>query len=224
MPALIAWWSQDLAEIAPDSFPDAVQLAGTRLLQRWQEPHRHYHRTTHLVELFWALEELRDAAAVDEHEATLGRVAAWYHDAVYDPHAPAGANETDSAHLARVELTDLDLAGDDVDLVERLVLLTAGHGLDVDATAVERAFHDADLWVLSAPETRFDDYCQQVRAEYAHLPAAAYRMGRAAVLRGFAARDRIYATDYARDTWEATARANLDRELARLAAPDLPVT
>ena len=119
--------------------------------------------------MFWALEELEDAGELDAREATLARVAAWLHDAVYDPKAVSGANESESALLARGVLGELDLDDDDVDTVEELVLMTAGH----ESTAgpprpIESAFHDADLWILSAPDSRFDDYCRQVRSEYAH--------------------------------------------------------
>ena len=225
MPALITWWSQDITALAGDVFEGAVYAAGADLLARWSEAQRHYHGTQHLVEMFWALEELEDAGELDAREATLARVAAWLHDAVYDPKAVSGANESESALLARGVLGELDLDADDVDTVEELVLMTAGH----ESTAgpprpIESAFHDADLWILSAPDSRFDDYCRQVRSEYAHVPEVAYRFGRAALLRGFAERERIYRTDFAHAEWEPPARGNLERELARLAAPDLEAT
>jgi len=222
MPALIQWWTQDVEALAPTAFGDAVQAAGADLLARWSEPHRAYHGTRHLVEMFWALEELEDAGEVDSRQATVCRVAAWLHDAVHDPHAADGANEADSALLAHATLPGLDLDADDVETIERLVRLTAGHGeIDGDDQRVGRAFHDADLWILSAEPDRFAAYCREVREEYAFVPEAAYRLGRAEVLRGFAGRDRIYRTDHAAADWEPRARVNLDRELARLAAPEL---
>lgn len=225
MPALITWWSQDVRALAKDCSEDAVYAAGAGLLSRWTEPHRHYHGTRHLVEMFWAIEELEDAAEVDAHAATIARIAAWVHDAVYDPTAVPGANESASALLARAVLADLGVSVCDVDTVEDLVLMTAGHDTHpTRRSAIEAAFHDADLWILSAPDARFDDYCTQVRAEYGHVPGAAYRIGRAAILRGFAARERIYRTDYAHTEWEPRARGNLHRELARLTAPDLEAT
>jgi predicted metal-dependent HD superfamily phosphohydrolase len=44
-----------------------------------------------------------------------------------------------------------------------------------------------------------------------------YRRGRSAILRPFLARPEIYATDHARRVWTPAARANLERELNRLA-------
>ncbi|MBL0004958.1 MAG: hypothetical protein IPP00_13590 [Actinomycetales bacterium] len=220
MPALISWWRQDLADLIPFALDDAVQAAGTDLLRRWAEPQRHYHRTTHLVELFWALEELEDGDDLDPRDALLGRVAGWFHDAVYLPLAAAGTNEADSARLAVSTLSDLGADADDVSAIERLVHLSATH--DGDAlTSLDRAFLDADLWILSADPDRFDDYCEQVRQEYAAVPDAAYRAARAEVLRGFAQRPRLYLTDFAAAQWEPQARNNLDREIARLDGPDI---
>lgn len=220
MPALISWWRQDLADLIPFALDDAVQAAGTDLLRRWGQPQRRYHRTTHLVELFWALEELEDGEGLDAHDALLGRVAGWFHDAVYLPLAPAGANEADSARLAVSTLTEL--GGDDGDTarVERLVHLTATHNGD-SLTPLDQAFLDADLWILSADADRFDDYCTLVREEYAAVPDAAYRAARTEVLRGFAERPRLYLTDFAAAQWEPRARNNLDREVARLAGPHI---
>ena len=215
MPALITWWTLDVRSLAPAAHNDAVSAIGAGLLRRWTAPERRYHTTTHLVEMFWALEDLEAAGAVDDRGATLGRVAAWFHDAVYDPAALPGANEAASAELARESLRRLGLDAADQDTVARLVELTAGHDHDAD-DPVQAAFHDADLWVLSAPEDRFDEYCGQVRAEYAHVAEDAYRAGRTAVLEPLLHRDRIYRTLPALREWEAPARVNLGRELARL--------
>jgi predicted metal-dependent HD superfamily phosphohydrolase len=142
-------------------------------------------------------------------------VAACLHDAVYAPDAHPGANEADSAELATRALTSLGLDSDDVDAVRRLVLATEAH----DAPAgegLDAAFHDADLWILAAPEDRFDEYCAQVRQEYAAVPDEAFAAGRRAVLEPFLRRDTVYATRHARRTWGEQARLNVGRELARL--------
>ena len=53
-----------------------------------------------------------------------------------------------------------------------------------------------------------------MRREYAHVPDAAFRAGRAAVLRDLLAKPHLFHTAYAREHWEAAARANVERELA----------
>ena len=216
MPALITWWKLDVAELAPDAHSDAVLAIGADLRRRWAEPQRRYHAARHLVEMFWALEDLESAGEVDAREGVVGRVAAWFHDAVYDPAAEPGANEAASADLARRNLTTLGLDRDDVETVGRLVLASAAHDLPADGLGA--AFHDADLWILSAPPERYAEYTAQVREEYAAVPDAAFAAGRAAVLRPFVDRDFIYATATAREQWGERARVNVASELASLTA------
>src|SRR5450631_2339613 len=216
MPALITSWTMDVRRIAAHApGNDVVGHVGTDLLARWSEPSRRYHTTTHLVEMFGALEEMEDAQEIGDRQCSITRLAAWFHDAVYDPAARPGSNEADSAALARDTLEQLSFTGDDIDAIERLIRLTARHDTDA-AEPLEAAFHDADLWILSAPQERFDRYCDQVRQEYAHVADSDYANGRAAVLGPLLHRDRIYRTSHALHGWETPARINLGRELTRL--------
>jgi len=216
MPALIKWWTMDVRRIAAHApGNDVVEGVGADLLARWAEPTRRYHTTTHLVEMFWALEEMEEGRQIDDRQCSVARLAAWFHDAIYDPAASPGSNEADSAALARKTLRQLSLGDDDVDAIDRLIRLTARHDTDA-GEPLDAAFHDVDLWILSATPERFDEYCDQVRQEYAHVPDAAYRTGRAAILGPLLHRDRIYRTSHALHGWETPARINLGRELARL--------
>jgi len=216
MPALITSWTMDVRGIAPRApSNDVVEQAGADLLARWAEPTRRYHTTTHLVEMFWALEEMEEGHEIDDRQCSVARLAAWFHDAIYDPASSPGSNEADSAMLARKTLRNLSLSDRDIDAVDRLIRLTARHDADA-GQPLDAAFHDADLWILSAAPDRFDDYCEQVRQEYAHVPDAAYRTGRAAILGPLLHRDRIYRTTHALHGWETPARINLGRELTRL--------
>jgi predicted metal-dependent HD superfamily phosphohydrolase len=215
--ALISWWTLDVRTLAPESHDDAVARTGADLLARWCEPARRYHGTTHLVEMFWALEELEAAGEIDDRQACVARLAAWFHDAVYDARALPGANEADSAAYAAASLRRLGLPAHQVRVVEDLVRMTDGHSTPAE-DAVTAAFHDADLWILTAPQERFDAYCAQVREEYAFVQDDAYRAGRSAILQPFADRETVYRTRHARQEWDEPARSNLARELARLRA------
>jgi len=216
MPALITRWTLDVRVVAPHA-PDNEYVAreGAELLARWNEPSRRYHTTTHLVEMFGALEELEHAREIDDRECSVARLAAWFHDAVYDPAAASGSNEADSALLARDTLQRLSFGDEDMDAIDRLIRLTERHDTD-GPEPLDAAFHDADLWILSAPQARFEGYCDQVREEYAFVPEALYRNGRATILGPLLHRDRIYRTSHALRDWEKPARSNLTRELARL--------
>jgi predicted metal-dependent HD superfamily phosphohydrolase len=215
VPALITWWTQDVTALNPSADPDEVAATGADLLGRWSEPDRRYHSTRHLVEMFWALEDLTDAGELGTDDAALGRIAAWLHDAVYDPAAVVGGNETASAELAETLLGRLRFDPTAIATVVELVGMTADHAVRRDS-ALHRAFHDADLWILAASEPRFDEYCGQVRDEYAAVPDPLFRAARAQILRDLVGADGIYLTEYGGRHWDAPARANVGRELARL--------
>jgi predicted metal-dependent HD superfamily phosphohydrolase len=178
------------------------------LIARWSEPHRHYHTLQHLRECLAHFEEVRDLA---QHpgEVALGL---WFHDAFYEPRQ--GDNELRSADWARQCMlqagTDSEAAGRVHALIMQTRHKTAPEGADAQLLV------DIDLSILGASPHRFDESDLQVRAEYAHVPAADYCKGRRAILQGFLARPRLYSTEYFHSRLEQRARENLQRALARL--------
>lgn len=217
MDVLRGRWRVDCAAGAPGADAAVVEDVGADLLRRWHEPHRRYHDVTHLGEVLSAVDTLCAAGGIDRGDRTAAALAAWFHDAVYAVGAPDG-NETASAALAARALARL---GAPIGLrarVAALILDTASHDLGAAAEPAQVVVHDADLWVLSAPVARFDEYCNQVREEYAHVPPTAYATSRSKVLRPFLVRSHVYHSAHAREAWEPAARENLARELTRLAA------
>lgn len=216
---LLDRWLADIELLAPRAGHEMWLAEGSVLLGAWSQPHRGYHTLEHLWEMLVALDELERAGHLDAGQALLARAVAWFHDVHYDPRAGAGSNEHRSATMARDHMHRLGVDDTLVDAVETGVLMTAAHevGEQTRHTRMLEAVHDADLWILSAPPERYATYREQVRAEYAHVPDDHFRPGRAAVLRSFAERARIYRTAHADAAWTARARANLAAELADLA-------
>lgn len=196
--------------------PDAPALAA-ELHAAYADPARGYHDVVHLTEVLDRLEELR-AAGVAYPELPV-RLAAWFHDSVYD-----GERDAEERSAAWAEDALVGLVADEVrSEVARLVRLTETHRPEAD-DAAGCALSDADLAILAAPPARYAAYVAAVRAEYAHLDDATFRAGRRAVLEGLAAKPELFHTPVARARWEDAARANLTRELAELAelAEDAP--
>jgi predicted metal-dependent HD superfamily phosphohydrolase len=207
---LRALWRRDAgAAPAADRVLDA-------LLARYREAHRRYHGLAHVLRVLRTVDEL--VAAVPPADPTAIRFAAWYHDAVYDPRARDGHNEAASAALAERDLATLGEPAERVDAVARLVLVTATHAPAGDDEAV---LCDADLAVLTADPATYTAYATGVRVEYGHLDDAAWRAGRAAVLRALLDRDPLFHTAPMRPR-TAAARANMAAELAALREPSEP--
>ena len=190
---------------------DDVTGAGAALLGRWSEPHRAYHDLAHLDEVLHRI----DLLAGEADQPDLVRLAAWFHDAVYDPQA--SDNEERSAEVATVALADLGLAPDVVDEVARLVRLTTTHVVatgDRDGAVL----CDADLAVLASDGLRYQSYVEGVRREYAHLDDQTFARGRSDVLHRLLDRPQLFTTSYGRREWEQRARANVAAELRGLLA------
>ncbi|MEV6297907.1 metal-dependent phosphohydrolase [Actinoplanes sp. NPDC051861] len=194
---------------APDADLDA---AANYLVGRWTEPQRHYHDVTHLTAV---LDVVDRYAGLARHPDRV-RLAAWLHDAVYDPRALGDANERDSAEFAEGLLSSLGAPEEVAAEVARLVGLTAGHATGEDDPDGE-LLCDADLAILAADPERYERYTSAIRREYAHVPDDAFRAGRTQVLTALLELPSIYRLDPLREAWEQTARANLTAELATLA-------
>jgi predicted metal-dependent HD superfamily phosphohydrolase len=175
---------------------------------RWREPHRCYHTMQHLNECLALLASVRSAAQrPDEVEAAL-----WLHDAVYDPHA--ADNEEQSAALAADLLGVSGAAEDAIERVRRMILATRHDSIVPPGDAA--LVCDIDLAILGQEDERFAEYERQVRAEYEWVPAAIFQARRAEILRQFLARPQLFTTASLRERFEARARANITRSLARL--------
>jgi predicted metal-dependent HD superfamily phosphohydrolase len=209
--ALRRHWAGTIGAVL--STVDAAGMAdrvGEDLVARWSEPHRHYHTLAHLGAVVSIVDSTAAAVGADGPVVAL---AAWFHDAVYDPRRDD--NEEASARLAGTALARLGRPAAQVAEVARLVRLTATH----DPEPGDRngaLLCDADLAILAADPPAYDRYSAAVRREYPHVPDDAFRAGRAAVLRRLRDRPALFHVVAHRADWEARARANLSRELAAL--------
>lgn len=179
---------------------------GAELTRRYTEPHRAYHTLEHIREVLETVDALTAAGEAIGDPAAV-RLAAWFHDAVYEP--GARGNERASADLAVAALSPLGLAPARVAAIAELITDTADH---VPRSADARVLIDADLAILAAGPGRYARYVRDVRAEYAAVPDPRWRAGRGAVLETLLARSPLYTTATMRARAETAARRNLIRE------------
>ena len=194
--------------------PGATALRD-RLGAAYADPARGYHDALHLEEVLTRLDELRDHGA--GFDPVIVPLAAWFHDAVYDGTPDA---EERSARWAEDALPAAGLLPAAVAEVARLVRLTERHDPD-PADRDGAALCDADLAVLASPPSAYAAYTAAVREEYHFVPNAAFRAGRAAILRQLLDLPRLFRTPHGAAEWEATARYNLASELEMLSLPDV---
>jgi predicted metal-dependent HD superfamily phosphohydrolase len=191
--------------------------AASALRQRYGEPWRHYHDWTHPLAMIGHLAAAEgDGVPIEDPVAAVGFVL--WHDAIYDPQAAAGRNERLSAELCRHGMPAVaDPAS--VDRAVVAVLATIDHRVPPAPDCADGALLlDIDLAILGASAAGFARYDAAIAAEYSHVAVDAYRSGRAAVLKRFLERDRLFVTPWGRERWEEPARANLARAIAALSA------
>ena len=196
----------------------AAAAAGLDLIARYEEPHRRYHTVRHLTEVLDVVDEL--ASEADDLDAV--RLAAWFHDAVYESGAGHAAddvsNEEASALLAELVLANLGVPALRVAEAARLVRLTEKHAADSGDRNASVLF-DADLAILAAEPSRYEQYTQAVREEYREIPEELFRPGRAQILGALLQAPALYRTPAAYARFESRARANVTAEIARLTSP-----
>lgn len=179
-----------------------------RLLAAWAEPQRKYHTLQHLDECLALFERCRQQAG----QPAEVEMALWFHDAVYD--VQGKDNEARSAAWAQA---DLAAAGVPVAAIDRIVghiMATCHAALPVGVD--QQLLVDIDLSILGASRSRFVEYEQQVRAEYAWVPGFLFRRRRREILKEFLARRSIYNTPSMREEFENRARENLAYSIAEL--------
>lgn len=192
------------------------------LLARLREPHRHYHSVTHVMWVLRHVEALLAEAAPSgpppHIDGDAVRLAALYHDAVYDPRA--ADNEEVSARLAHEVAVRLGWPAARADLVHSLVVATSLGGEVLGGKVPDGPAHevllDADLAILGAAPNEYQAYVNGVRREYSHVSEPDWRIGRAGVLRHLLGLDPLYRTSTMQRSRTARARANMAAELATL--------
>lgn len=160
-------WVQTWQALGVDHPP---QQTYEELIRRYSEPHRVYHNLQHLQECLH-VHRLVGAACQAPAEIDL---ALWFHDAIYEP--LRSDNELRSAQWLDEVARDSGLGDEMRRRLYDLVMVTRHDGAPVSTD--EAVLVDTDLAILGASTERFDEYDQQVRREYQHVPLPVYRLKR----------------------------------------------
>ena len=169
---------------------------------------RFYHTLQHLENLLRQLTAVK--SKIQNWDTLL--FSLYYHDIIYN--ALKSNNEEKSAELAVARMVGLNLPQTMIDRCKAQILATKLHQQSDDNDT--NYFLDADLSILGQPWETYLNYSKNVRREYAIYPDLIYKPGRKKVLQHFINMERIYKTDYFFQELEATAKQNLEKELASI--------
>lgn len=202
----------------------AEEAAWAQLAAGYGQPGRAYHNLDHILDCLEGLDHHGAAVAADP--AALA-AALWFHDVEDERGDPAAVARSADAAAAVFTTPGAGMAAGFAEKVRTLILATDyARPWPPTASAAsgdEELMRDLDLAILGQPPERYARYAAAIRAEYAAVPEAEFRPGRARILSGFLQGERIYRTDVFHRRLEENARANLRAEVARLlGAGDAP--
>jgi len=186
---------------SPPSPDGALVFAELRSL--YGSPDRHFHTLDHIGDCVRHVDEVRSLLA----DSDAVELALWFHDAVYEQ--GAATNERRSALLF------LEQSKGALPAFRRRVaslILATLHG-DIVQGHDRRFVVDIDLAGFGAPWDEFMRKGALIRAESPHQTDAEFYAKQVPFLQRLQQRPSIFATDYFRDRYEATAQDNLRRLL-----------
>ncbi|MCW3076021.1 MAG: hypothetical protein JWO32_630 [Bacteroidetes bacterium] len=140
------------------------------VLNRYNEPHRFYHTTEHLLDVISQLEK----KGVLDDELFL---AAVYHDAVYDP--KKGDNEERSAELFMDEAKASGIKDEQKQKIRHFILDTKNHQASSEKSQL---LIDADLAILNSCFEKLIDYENKIFKEFQFADFKIYKSERIKVL------------------------------------------
>lgn len=183
---------------------DPIFYPFAELMTRYAEPHRRYHTSEHLEDVFERLDASREPLWKEDKAALA--LAVFYHDAVYD--LGAADNEIRSALL----LHKLPFPEHIKNAAVEAILGTAPY--HTPTSTVAQLLSDADLGVLAGSPKDYDDYAWLVRQEFLQeYTPEEYNAGRRGALASLLAKPELFF--YSPES-EPAARANMERELQSL--------
>lgn len=183
----------------------------------YNEPHRHYHAWHHALSVIsWTnyCSEMTDLKDYGPYDFAL---AALFHDAVYDS-AGSPSNEERSVQFFRHHRHGG--MGSEMLAVEHLIMLTAKHGklASRDVTPTEALFLDCDM--ASFGERRWELTLWNelnIQAEFlTRYTQEQVNVGRRVFLTGLLQKESIFLSKHFQELFEAQARHNITRLIARL--------
>jgi predicted metal-dependent HD superfamily phosphohydrolase len=190
----------------PDPNEREIDRVFQLLVIAYNQPDRHYHNLQHIHHVLTTIERFADQL----QEPMSVRIAAWFHDLVYDSRSTD--NEIQSAQLAGELLQDIGVSIKTIDRIQQLILATKGHQAEIDDKDL-CIFLDADLAILGTNPERYQIYARSIRREYSWVSDELYREERNRVLESFLQRQRLYHTNSLFDELESRARLNIQTEI-----------
>lgn len=185
---------------------DAEKVWG-ELTERYNEGHRRYHTLRHVSHCLRQFDAAR--SLIDDADAV--ELAIWFHDVVHNP----GSEDNEQLSALLFQRTAQDrLEPGFVARVSSLILATTHHG--APRNREEEFVRDIDLAGIGSPWQRFLSDSKDLRAEQVEIPDRLFYAGKLCFFEELMVRRSVYFTEFFQVRFEAAARSNIGRYIARL--------
>lgn len=182
----------------------------------YNSPKRGYHGLTHVQNMLKEADEFRINNPKKKKEGKLMDFAIFMHDIINGE-----ANDVEkSVGIARNILSQSSSSKIRAKqgLLEEMIMVTKHDGSVFKSASTEaKVIADADLAILGANETLYNQYAAHIRNEHSKYPDDVFAEGRTKILKSFLEKPQIYATDYFKNKYETSARQNIAGEIEKLA-------
>ncbi|MCP4522121.1 MAG: hypothetical protein GY827_10595 [Cytophagales bacterium] len=179
------------------------------IIALYNEEHRAYHNIHHILALYQHTQSIKDQ--INNYPVFFYTLI--FHDVIYS--TKQKNNEVKSAKYAEQFLQKIQFPN--TDRVFAIILHTAEHHIRKENEDFDtKAFLDMDLAILGSDLENYQQYTQQIREEWKHIPSLLYKIGRKKVLKSFLNSSEIYRLPLFQEKYEKVARQNILEEIERL--------
>jgi len=174
----------------------------------YSDGRRFYHNWNHVLDCLRKLDEY--SRSIVGHPDLFTEAAIWFHDVIYDTRRQDNEQRSAEFFEESWKILDVPTHGFMGESISGFIKQTKDHPSTCLVSG--QVLFDIDLSILGAQEKAFDEYNEQIRAEYYWIDDDAFNRGRAEVLSQFLKRKEIYATEHF-SKYEDQARENLTRAI-----------
>ena len=195
--------------VHPGCTVNVISRLYLELINKYNEPHRHYHNLDHIL---YCLDKLKEVHGIEYDDIAL-RFGIWYHDSVYN--IDDNKNEEKSAEFAEKHLLQIMSPCSLIENVKAIILVTKHFQASQLFQLECKLIVDIDLSSFGdRPE--FQHGCELIRKEYADIDEKVYLRERIKILFNFVTRPNIYLTNYFREKYELLAFENICSEIVKM--------
>jgi predicted metal-dependent HD superfamily phosphohydrolase len=205
-----AVWDQLAGRYCSD--PALIDQFFNEIARKYTSSRRHYHNVNHIQ----ALLAFCESYASQLKDKDVVAFSVFYHDIIYN--VLRKDNEPRSAKLAVKRLQALSVPPEKREQIKLYIEATQTHAITAAVTHTTdlQLFLDFDMSILGADWAAYEAYTHQVRREYRIYPDKIYYPGRKQFLQHCLQAAHIFQTPVFHERYEARARENMARELAKM--------